>query len=189
MSKYIANRLIPCLLVLALALMFCYYDGAGAIPGAEEFLIGEGTIPGGIELEFEAAPPDEIIPRAQNLSKDDAEFHMEVLARFVEGNQFNAPAGGFVPYLNVFLDVVNEITGETTHLMLIPHNTLGGDSFHYARNVNLPGDPAYDSYTFIYFVAPPDKFDLALHADFIREFGRRFFDPIKFEFNGVKLNS
>jgi uncharacterized protein involved in high-affinity Fe2+ transport len=189
MTKYIANRLIPYLLVLALALVFCYYNGAEAIPGTEEFLIGEGTIPGGIELEFEAAPPDEIIPKAQNLSKDDAEFHMEVLATFGKGNQFNAPAGGFVAYLNVFLKVVNEVTGESTHLTLIPHYTLGGDSFHYARNVNLPGDPAYDSYTFIYYVAPPDKFDLALHADFIREFGRRFFDPIKFEFNGVKLNS
>jgi uncharacterized protein involved in high-affinity Fe2+ transport len=188
MMKNMPRPSIRNLLVIALALVSCYYHGVEANQGEEEVLIGEGTIPGGIELEFEAAPPDEIIPKEQNLSKADTEFHMEVLATFAEGNQFNAPAGGFVAYLNVFLKVVNEVTGEASHLTLIPHYKLEGDSFHYARNVNLPGDPQYDSYTFTYFIVPPDEFDLALHADFRRAFGRRLFDPIKFEFNGVRLN-
>jgi hypothetical protein len=64
---------------------------------------------------------------------------------------------------------------------------LGGDSFHYARNVDLPGYPSTDPYTFIFFVNPPDKFDLAFHSDFRQAFGDRLFEPVKFKFSGIRL--
>jgi uncharacterized protein involved in high-affinity Fe2+ transport len=182
MSKFLALNL----LLVSLVLLSCN-DNGEVRAQQEELLLGEGNIPGGIKLEFEAAPPDEITPREQNLSEEDAEFHMEVLATFAEENEFDAPVGGFVAYLNVNLKIVNEVTRESIHLTLIPHYRLGGDSFHYARNVDLPGDPATDSYTFTFFVNPPGRFSLAFHSDFRERFRDRLFDPVEFEFNGIKF--
>jgi hypothetical protein len=48
MMKHIARNF----LVVRLALVPCSYHGAEGNQGGEELLIGEGTIPGGIELEF-----------------------------------------------------------------------------------------------------------------------------------------
>lgn len=44
---------------------------------------------------------------------------------------------------------------------LLPHINLI-DNFHYARNVQLPGE-ASDPYTVYFYVNPPDEFALGRH--------------------------
>ena len=49
------------------------------------------------------------------------------------------------------------------------------DNFHYARNISLPGK-IDDKYTVVFKVNPPHEFDLALHNDWLKLYGKNLFN-------------
>ena len=103
-------------------------------------------------------------------SEDQSDLHIE--AR-VNWDSKNVPKGtpkmGFVPYLYINAKVINEKTGLSTFIDLVPHINLV-DNFHYARNISLPGK-IDDLYTVIFNVIPPTNMDLSLHKDWSINYG------------------
>ena len=73
------------------------------------------------------------------------------------------PRGGFVPYLKINAEVVNERTKEITFVTLTPHINLI-DNLHYARNMGLPSEKT-DKYTVTFFILPSEVTELLLHKD------------------------
>jgi len=121
---------------------------------------------GGIELIFEVAPSDSITPAEQ---------------------------GGFVPYLNVNMLAVNKKTGESVKTILLPHLNLI-DGFHYARNVDLPGDPASTrrfrraEYDLTFWINPPDIGVVSIHSDFGDQTDQnKIVEPQVFTFSDVNF--
>jgi uncharacterized protein involved in high-affinity Fe2+ transport len=124
------------LCLVGMALVFSHARTALGV----EVGIGEATIPPGVTLVFEGAMPDDITPHAQHLAQEKTDVHLEVRANWATEGAVpdGAPRGGFVAYLNMHAQVENEQTGQVLFVTLSPHLVLG-DSFHYARNVALPG--------------------------------------------------
>lgn len=133
---------------------------------ADDVEIGKKDIDGGIELVFKASKGENIVPVSSNLAADEAEAHIELWANFEENNVYASAADGFVPYLNVNVFINNRVTGESLQITLTP-NVDGNNGFHYARNVDLPGDPVSDSYDLTFFVEPPGEFVVQIHSDFV----------------------
>jgi len=160
-------------------------SGNRAVAG--EVVIGVNDLPGGIELIFEAAPADTISPAFMHLPESETEVHFEVRANFEAANDYASAAGGFVPYLNVNVLVENRVTGDALQITLTPHMNLV-DGFHYARNVDLPGDAVSDSFDLTFFVEPPGKFDVQIHSDFRINVNDEVIDGAKFEFTNVNFS-
>ena len=74
---------------------------------AEEMIIGKEKILPGIDITFEAAPKDKIFPEGAYLEENKTDIHIEMLATWSQGNKFNFPAGGFVPYIDVQVTIKN----------------------------------------------------------------------------------
>lgn len=144
---------------------------------AQEKVFGEEVLGPGVKCTFIAAPKDAVRPRAKHLPEDKTDVHLEVLAGWTEdaSETVGAPAGGFVPYLHLFARIENERTGQVSKVSLVPHINLS-DNAHYARNVALPGAPD-DPYTVVFFVHPPESFELATHRDWRKKYGERLFPP------------
>ncbi len=179
---------------IALFAGVCVFFAAEKRSFAGEVEIGvEQLGTGGIELIFEAAPSDAITPSEQNTSSATADVHFEVRANFTENNSFAAEAGGFVPYLNVNMLATNKRSGETVHTTLLPHlNQI--DGFHYARNVDLPGDPASTrrfrraEYDLTFWINPPDIGVVSIHSDFGGQTDQnKIVEPQVFTFSDVNF--
>jgi len=153
---------------------------------AGEVVIGEESINGEIALIFEAAPADTVSPSFMHLPEDETEVHLEVKANFEDNNRYASSEGGFVPYLNVNAFIKNRATGEALQITLTPHLNLV-DSFHYARNIDLPGDPVNDSYDLTFFVDPAGLFQVQIHADFRINLGGSIIESQEFTFENVNF--
>jgi periplasmic iron binding protein len=173
------------LCLVGMALVFAHARTALGV----EVGIGEATIPPGVTLVFEGAMPDDITPHAQNLAQEKTDVHLEVRANWATEGAVpdGAPRGGFVAYLNMHAQVENEQTGQVIFVTLIPHLVLG-DSFHYARNVALPGG-THQRYTITFLVNPPDLFALAFHSNWREQVGSTLIQEHVFTFHGVDFSA
>ena len=94
-----------------------------------------------------------------------------------------APAGGFVPYLHIIGRVINQTTGLSSFVDLLPHVNLV-DNFHYARNMTLP-DAITDKYTVVFTVVAPAHTELALHKDCVDAYGQALLDSQTFTYTNI----
>lgn len=134
---------------------------------ALEMVIGEEYVKPGIDFIFEGAIKDHVMPLSQNLAEHKTDVHIEARVNWsAEGKvPEGTPRGGFVAYLKINAEVVNQKTKETTFVTLTPHINLI-DNLHYARNISLPGEKG-DKYTVTFFIDPPQTNDLSLHKDWV----------------------
>lgn len=182
--KYFSKRLNKFCIMITLLISLLTVLNSNVRAGEVE--IGEEAVEGGIEFIFEAAPGDTISPAFMHLREDETEVHLEVRANFESDNNFASAAGGFVPYLNVNVFVNNRVTGESLHITLTPHVNLI-DGFHYARNVDLPGDPISDSYDLTYFIEPAGEFEVQIHSDFRTNVNDKILEGKTFTFENVNF--
>ena len=140
----------------------------------------------GIVLIFEGAVKDVITP--SNLHLQEKQTHVHIEAR-VNWDQKNIPEGtvpgGFIPYLHITAQVINERTGISTFVDLAPHINLI-DNFHYARNISLPGNIA-DLYKVIFKVSPPSLYQLAVHKDWSERYNDILFKEKEFTYRNVNF--
>jgi hypothetical protein len=107
-------------------------------------LIEDEIADGAVMAVVELAQPDQVETASlPSLPKEDAHLHVEVQLRYTGQVLGGRVAGEFVPYLQVGLRIVNDMTGETLETPLRPHVGLA-EGWHYAANITLPGDsPTY----------------------------------------------
>ena len=142
---------------------------AGAVQ-AVELIIGEERIAPGIVIIFEGAVKDKVTPGTLHLPEKQTDVHIEARVNWDTRNiPEGTPPGGFVPYLDITAQVENEKTGAVVFVDLLPHINLI-DSFHYARNMALPGKIT-DPYKVSFTVLPPAGRTLALHRDWSAKYG------------------
>lgn len=133
-------------------------------------MIAEERVEPGIVFVFEGAIKDHVSPSAHHLPESETHVHIEARVNWdVESIPKGAVPGGFIPYLYISARVINEKTGLSTFIDLLPHINLV-DNFHYARNMTLPGKLS-DPYTVEFIISPPTDKDLALHHDWVSQYG------------------
>ena len=158
---------------------------AAASAQALELVIGEETVTPGITFIFEGAIKDRIEPVVQHLDVGQTDVHIEARVNWSGTGEVpeGTPRGGFVPYLRINAVVTSQTTGESLHATLVPHANLI-DNFHYARNIALPS-AITDKYEVVFYVHPPDEFDLAFHKDWVGAHGTPLFKPATFRYRNV----
>ena len=169
-------------LILILSIILITINNAFTIN--PELVIGEERVDPGIVFIFEGAIKDHVMPTNMHLAENETHVHIE--AR-VNWDSKNVPKGtpkmGFVPYLYINAKIINEKTGLSTFIDLVPHINLV-DNFHYARNISLPGK-IDDLYTVIFNVIPPSSMDLSLHKDWSINYGNSLFKQTSFKYKSV----
>ena len=75
-----------------------------------EMVIGKETIDPRIEIIFEGAIKDDVSPVIKFVSIDQSDIHLEVLANWNEYAPSGSPVGGFVAYLNISAEIINQST-------------------------------------------------------------------------------
>ena len=152
--------------------------------GAPELVIGEKRIEPGIVFIFEGAIKDHVMPMGMHLDEDQTNVHIEARVNWdINNTPDGTPAGGFVPYLHITATVTNQKTGLQTFVDLVPHINLI-DNFHYARNISLPGS-VDDFYSVTFNVLPPTYIDLALHKDWLDQYGGELLGNQKFSYKNI----
>jgi len=151
---------------------------------APELVIGEKRIEPGIIFIFEGAVKDHVMPMGIHLDEDQTNVHIEARVNW-DGNNIpeGTPAGGFVPYLHITATVTNQKTGLQTFVDLVPHINLI-DNFHYARNISLPGS-IDDFYSVTFNMIPPTPIDLALHKDWLDNYGEELTTNYNFAYKNI----
>ena len=153
---------------------------------ALELVIGEETVKPGIVFIFEGAIKDHVMPTSRHIEEKDTHVHIEARVNWASENiPEGTPAEGFVPYLYITANVVNQKTGVSSFVDLLPHINLI-DNFHYARNITLPGDIS-DLYSVTFTIIPPTYMDLALHKDWIDGYGKSLMDKQVFRYKDVNF--
>lgn len=138
---------------------------------ALELVIGEERLEPGLVFIFEGAIKDHVQPSGLHLEEHETHVHIEARANWDTKNiPKGTPAGGFIPYLHVTARVINQKTGLSTFIDVLPHINLV-DNFHYARNITLPGS-IDDAYTVTFTIIPPAPTELALHRDWMNAYGK-----------------
>ena len=151
---------------------------------AQELIIGEERIEPGLLFIFEGAIKDHVSPSSLHLEEKQTNVHIEARANWDTINiPKGAPSGGFIPYLHITAQIINEKTGLSTFIDLLAHINLV-DNFHYARNISLPGK-IDELYTVKFSVIPPTNIELALHKDWIKTYGSILFKDSSFIYNNV----
>ena len=155
---------------------------------ALELVLGEKKVPPGIVLIFEGAIKDTIYPQSLHLSEKKTHVHIEARINWAEEDiPEGTPPGGFIPYLRVVAEVVNQKTGEVKFTDLLPHLNLV-DNFHYARNIQLSGNPT-DLYKVTFRIIPPDGIELGLHQDWVNSYGYELLEEAEFVFKGIDFSN
>jgi uncharacterized protein involved in high-affinity Fe2+ transport len=155
---------------------------------ALELVIGKKRVEPGIVFVFEGAVKDHVMPHALHLAENDTHVHIEARVNWDEKDiPKGTPAGGFVPYLHITAQVINESTKLSTFIDLLPHINLV-DNFHYARNMTLPGK-LDDKYTVIFKVVKPTHIDLALHKDWLNNYGEELLKDAAFTYHKVDFEA
>ena len=153
---------------------------------AVELVIGEETVKPGVVFIFEGAVKDQIVPSSRHINESETHVHIEARVNWAEKDiPEGTPAGGFVPYLYITAKVVNQSTGLSTFVDLLPHINLI-DNFHYARNISLPGKIS-DLYDVTFTVVPPTHMDLGLHKDWVDTYGKSLMDDQVFNYKDVNF--
>ena len=151
-----------------------------------ELVIGEERVEPGIIFIFEGAIKDHIMPSNMHLSENETHVHIEARVNWDESNiPVGAVQNGFIPYLYINAKIINEKTGLSTFIDLVPHINLI-DNFHYARNISLPGSIS-DNYSVIFNVIPPTHVDLSLHKDWSLEYGKTLMSDCSFIYKKVNF--
>tara|TARA_Y100001970_G_scaffold172884_1_gene211283 strand:+ start:384 stop:926 length:543 start_codon:yes stop_codon:yes gene_type:complete len=154
------------------------------ILAAPELVIGEEKIDPGIIFIFEGAVKDHIMPTGMHLKEHQTHVHIEARVNWDESNiPEGTPPGGFVPYLHITAMVTNQRTGLATFVDLVPHINLI-DNFHYARNISLPGSEN-DFYTVDFNIIAPTHIDLALHKDWLDNYGTTLIADYSFNYKNI----
>jgi uncharacterized protein involved in high-affinity Fe2+ transport len=149
-----------------------------------EMIIGEESISPGIDLVFEGAIKDDVFPSSKFGSEEDSDIHIEVLANWNSNAPNGSPTNGFVAYLRISAEILNQNNLETKTIQLLPHLNLS-DNLHYALNTNLPGGRD-DLYTITFYIDGPEDSTLGLHFDWREEVGSYL--PEVYEFIYKDLN-
>ncbi len=144
-------------------ILFLFTIFLNSILIAEEMIIGEEKIDPGIELIFEGAIKDDIFPGEFYLSEQKSDIHIEALATWTNNAPAGSVEGGFVPYLEIEVKIINQKTQNSVLYDLVPHINLT-DNFHYANNIKLPGKKD-DLYEVIFYLKPPSIGSLGYHYD------------------------
>jgi uncharacterized protein involved in high-affinity Fe2+ transport len=151
-----------------------------------ELIIGEERVDPGIVFIFEGAIKDQIIPKYLHLDEEKTNVHIEARVNWDKKNiPKGTPSGGFIPYLNITATVTNESSGFLTFIDLKPHINLV-DNFHYARNISLPGS-INDLYSVQFNITPPTEIDVALHKDWLNEFGEQIISNHVFNYKSINF--
>jgi uncharacterized protein involved in high-affinity Fe2+ transport len=165
-----------------LFLSFCIsYTVSAELP---EMIIGEESISPGIDLVFEGAIKDDVFPSSKFGSEEDSDIHIEVLANWNSNAPNGSPTNGFVAYLRISAEILNQTNLETKTIQLLPHLNLS-DNLHYALNTKLPGSKD-DLYTITFYIDGPEDSTLGLHFDWREEVGSYL--PEAYEFIYKDLN-
>lgn len=150
----------------------------------QELVIGEERLDPGIVFIFEGAIKDQIYPEALHLKEEETNIHIEARVNWdVQNIPKGAVPGGFIPYLVINARITNQSTGMKLFIDLTPHINLI-DNFHYARNISLPGK-IDDKYTVVFKINPPHEFDLALHNDWLKLYGKNLFNNSEFKYPNI----
>lgn len=155
---------------------------------SQELIIGEEVIEPGIKVIFEGAIKDDVTPSDEHLAESKTDVHLEARVNWASDKSVavpkNSPRGGFVAYLTLTAEVINERTGKKlADIQIVPHINLV-DNFHYARNIELPGERD-DLYTVRFTVIPPSGSELALHKDWRDNHSKTLFKEASFEYKNV----
>ncbi len=153
---------------------------------SQELIIGEERIEPGIVFIFEGAIKDKIEPSQMHLDENQTNIHIEARVNWdVKNTPTGTPAGGFIPYLHLTAELINNKTGLSTFIDLLPHINLI-DNFHYARNISLPGkiDELYDV---TFNILPPSNIELAVHKDWSDLYGNKLFESKSFTYQNINF--
>ena len=151
-----------------------------------ELIIGEEKVDPGIVFIFEGALKDNIYPISFHLPESQTDVHIEARVNWDnEKIPKGAVPGGFIPYMHITALVKNSKTGLKTFVDLKPHINLI-DNFHYARNIALPGS-INDLYNVQFKISPPSNIELALHNDWLKEYGKNLLTDYTFNYEGVNF--
>ena len=151
-----------------------------------ELVIATERVEPGIIFIFEGAIKDNISPSSMHLSEKDTNIHIEARVNWDTNNTpAGTPSGGFIPYLHISAQVVNQRTGMSTFIDLLPHINLI-DNFHYARNISLPGS-IEDSYSVKFNIIGPSGTDLALHMDWLKLYGNKLLSNKTFSYTNINF--
>jgi uncharacterized protein involved in high-affinity Fe2+ transport len=151
---------------------------------AQELIIGKERVEPGLLFIFEGAIKDHVSPNSLHLEEKQTNVHIEARVNWDKINiPKGAPSGGFIPYLHITAQIINEKTGLSTFIDLLAHINLI-DNFHYARNISLPGK-IDDLYTVKFSIVPPTNIELALHNDWNITYGNSLFKNSKFTYKKV----
>ena len=151
---------------------------------AQELIIGEERIEPGLLFIFEGAIKDHVSPSSLHLEEKQTNVHIEARVNWDTINiPKGAPSGGFIPYLHITAQIINEKTSLSTFIDLTAHINLI-DNFHYARNISLPGK-IDDLYTVKFSILPPTHIELAFHKDWKEKYGKTLFEHSSFSYSNV----
>jgi uncharacterized protein involved in high-affinity Fe2+ transport len=152
-----------------------------------ELIIATERVEPGILFIFEGAIKDNISPSSMHLSESETNIHIEARVNWDTVDIPNgAPAGGFIPYLYISTQIINQKTGLSTFVDLLPHINLV-DNFHYARNISLPGSTE-DTYSVKFNITQPSGTDLALHMDWLKSYGNKLLENKSFSYKNVDFS-
>ena len=153
---------------------------------SQELIIGQKTVEPGIVFIFEGAIKDHVMPSKRHLSEKETNIHIEARVNWDNNNTpAGTPAGGFVAYLHITAKIINQETGLSTFIDLLPHLNLI-DNYHYARNISLPGK-ASDLYSVEFNVLPPTNIELSLHKDWSENYGNQLMSDFSFFYENVNF--
>ena len=154
------------------------------LSNSQELIIGKERIEPGILLIFEGAIKDHVSPNSMHLEENQTNVHIEARVNWDEKNiPPGAPKGGFIPYLHITAQIINETTKLSTFIDLTAQINLI-DNFHYARNISLPGK-IDDLYTVKFSIIPPTNIELAFHKDWQKKYGEPFVKDSSFTYSNV----
>ena len=152
-----------------------------------ELVIATERVEPGIIFIFEGAIKDNISPSSMHLSEKDTNIHIEARVNWdTDNTPSGTPSGGFIPYLHISAQIVNQRTGMSTFIDLLPHINLI-DNFHYARNISLPGS-IEDSYSVKFNIMGPGETDLALHMDWLKLYGDKLLSNKTFSYDNINFS-
>lgn len=179
-----------------------YYSTTDENEESDKLVIGREYIEPGVELYFggvfifEGGMRDTVYPSAGDVATGETVVHIETRANWNPQEELppGAVSGGFVPYLDVRVEIQNQSNGYQASLDLSPHINLE-NNLHYARNAPLPGENT-DLYTLTFIVssAMRDKnapaksvADPVLYAseDWEQAHGLQLFEPAVFRYRDV----
>ena len=151
---------------------------------SNEQIISQEELGNNISITFEAAPKDTVFnDSVRQLPENETDIHIEALVNWNDGIQIEGQlAQGFIPFVNITSEIINENSGRKIIIDLTPHINLS-DGFHYAKNIKLPGLRT-DKYKLI-FTIMPDNEALTYHMDWKEKYPYPIFEKKVFEYSNL----